>query len=393
MSAPDLLTIAADWSYWDAPPGGSIPRNIILPNNLRPDVVLVIQGVRRCGKSTLLGQLLGRYELDRRRCLFINFEDPRLAGGPDYTLLQSLVDAFEANKEAGPFTYFLDEIQHVAGWERWLRVQLDRPSERQFVVTGSNAHLLSGELASTLTGRHIAVELFPFDLQEARLAAPDLTLDTFLHEGGFPAPLGSDDGDLLRRGYFNDIVERDVRERVAARSTTPLRQLAQILFESAGSELSARRLAAALGVAPDTAALYIDAMQSAYMAFECPYFDWSERKRAVRNKKYYPIDTGLRRVASTRTGADRGKMLECATYIQLRRRFRDIYYWRDGGEVDFVVLDGDVPRPIQVSWDGPKERHHRALDAFYATHRQSTEALFITAESFEDPSSFPRPGA
>lgn len=383
MDASELLAVAADWSHWEAAPRDSVPRSVPTPAALRPDVALVIQGVRRCGKSTLLGQLIERYGLDRQRCLFANFEDPRLAGSLDHTLLDALVDAFESDRGPGEVTYFLDEIQHVEGWERWLRARLDRPKNRRFVVTGSNAHLLSGELSSSLTGRHLTVELFPFDLAEARIAVPGLPLTRFLEEGGFPAPLASPDGDMLRRAYFNDIVERDVREHVAARSTAPLRQLAQMLFESAGSELSARRTAAALGVAPDTAALYLAAMESAYLVFPCTYFAWSERKRAYRNKKYYPVDTGLRRIAVTRTGMDQGKMLECATFLELRRSFQSVHYWRGRGEVDFVVLVRGDPVPIQVSWTGPTERHHRALEDFYEAHPRSGEAIFVTAENFE----------
>jgi predicted AAA+ superfamily ATPase len=383
MDASELLAVARDWSPWGAPPRESVPRGIKLPEALSPGLALVIQGVRRCGKSTLLGQLIARYGLERDRCLFVNFEDPRLASALDHTLLEAYVSAFEGDRGRGGTTYFLDEIQHVDGWQRWLRSQLDRAGDRRFIVTGSNAHLLSGELASSLTGRHLSVELFPFDLGEVRLARPGTSLLDFLHDGGFPAPLGSADGDLLRRAYFNDIVERDVRERVAARSTGPLRQLAHMLFESAGAELSVRRLAAALGMAPDTTALYIGAMEDAYLAFPCPYFAWSERKRAVRNKKYYPVDTGLRRVAVTRTGEDRGKMLECATFLELRKAFRDVYYWRDLGEVDFVVLHNDDPVPIQVSWDGPTERHRKALDAFYEAYPRAREAVFVTAETFE----------
>lgn len=241
---------------------------------------------------------------------------------------------------------------------------------------------MSGELASTLTGRHLVVELFPFDFDEYRLKRPAALLLDFLTDGGFPAPLTSPDADRLRGAYFNDIVERDVRERVGARSSQPLRRLTQMLFESAGAELSLRRVAAALGVAGDTVALYVDAIENAYLAFACPYFAWSEKKRAVRNKKYYPVDTGLRRIAMTRTGSDRGKMLECATYLLLRRRHRDVYYWRGRGEIDFVVLQEGDPVPVQVSWDGPTERHHKALDEFYETHPRGREAVFVTAESF-----------
>jgi len=174
-----------------------------------------------------------------------------------------------------------------------------------------------------------------------------------------------------------------VRERVGARSSLPLRQLVQMVFESAGSELSVRRVAAGIGVASDTAALYLDATESAYLVFSCPYFAWSARQRSARNRKYYPVDTGLRRVAVTRTGEDRGKMLECATYIELRKRFREVFYWRDRGEVDFVVLHQGEALPVQVSWNGPEERHLKALDAFHEAHRGSHEAVFVTAESFE----------
>ena len=388
MPQSDLLQIARDWSYWDCEPPPSIPRRVDLPGELRPDLALVVQGVRRCGKSTLLGQLVERYALDRQRCLFMNFEDPRVAGSLDFELLQRLVDEFEASlcdraARNAPVAYFFDEIQHVDGWQRWLRSQIDRPSHRRFVVTGSNGRLLSGELGSSLTGRHLAVELFPFDLDEVRIKEPTMGVREYLHAGGFPAPLGSEDGDRTRRTYFNDIVERDVRERVSARSSAPLRRLGQMLFESAGSKLSMRRIAAALGIAPDTASLYVGALEDAYLVFSCPFFAWSERKRSIRNKKYYPVDTGLRRCVVTRTGKDLGKMLECATYLKLRRTTRDIYYWRGRGEVDFVVLVDGTPTPIQVSWEGPSERHMAALDEFYEAHPQANEAVTVTGESFE----------
>lgn len=383
MADSSILDIAGDWSFWDSPPPPTVPRLVRLPEALRPDLALVIQGVRRCGKTTLLAQLMEHYGLDRKRCIFVNFEDPRLAASLDHSVLDELVDAFETERGVKEPTYFLDEIQNVAGWQRWLRAQLDRPGARRFVITGSNGALLSGELGSKLTGRHLTIELFPFALGEARAAVPGLQLPAYLREGGFPAPLGTPDGDMLRRSYFNGIVERDVRARVGARSTAPLRQLAQMLFESAGSELSLRRVAAALGTAKDTASLYVEALESAYMIFACPYFAWSERKRSARSKKYYPVDTGLRRIAVTSTGDDRGKMLECATFLELKRTFRDVYYWRGQGEVDFVVVRAGDAVPIQVTWEAPAERHHRALDAFYEAHPRAAEAVYVTAETFE----------
>ncbi|HWL41904.1 MAG TPA: ATP-binding protein [Ilumatobacter sp.] len=385
MDRAELMAVVADWSYWDRPLPGSVPRQVDLPDVLSDSVALAVQGVRRCGKSTLLHQLVGHYRLDRGRCAFVNFEDPRLSNALSHELLDSIVAAFRAQHPDADRLYFMfDEIQEVAGWERWLRSQLDRPLGNVFVITGSNASLLSGELGSTLTGRHLTVELFPFDLLEARTHDPTLTVADYLHLGGFPEPLGRRDGDRLRRQYVHDIVERDVRERIGARSSLPIRQVVQMAYESAGSETSLRRVAGAVGIAVDTAAGYLEACEDAYLLFGVPFFAYSERKRAAYNRKYYPVDPGLRRVAVTRTGDDLGKALECATHTVLRRRHGEVYYWRGAGEVDFVVTDGDRETPVQVTWDGPQERHHRALEAFYEAFPRANEALIVTADTFAD---------
>lgn len=386
----NLLDIAKDWSPWGSPAPRSVPREVPLPKALTPGVALVVQGVRRCGKSTLLQQLVGHYGLDPARCAFLNFEDPRLSGALNWQTLDRLVADFRAHHgkarptKRAPLAFFLDEIQWVDGWQRWLRARLDRPDGCLFVVTGSNAQLLSGELGSTLTGRHLTVELAPFSLDEARRAKPRLSLQRWLERGGFPAPLTSVDGPALLRQYFSDIIERDVRERVGARSTVPLRALAQLIFESAGAELSMRRASAALGLATETAQQYVGAFEAAYLVSGCPFFAFSERQRAALNRKFYPVDTGLRRAVITQTGDDRGKHLECATFHALRRRFGAVSYWRGKGEVDFVVQREDgKPVPVQVSWKGPQERHHRALQAFYEQFPFAAEAVFVDAQNYE----------
>lgn len=364
----------------------SVPRQVELPDALSEGLALVIQGVRRSGKSTLLQQLPGRYGIDLTHCAFVNFEDPRLIRALTFETLEELVRRFrEIHPRAARLVFFLDEIQIVEGWQRWLRSKLDRPSGHLFVITGSNSQLLSGEFGSALTGRHLSVQLFPFDLDELRLFWPQASLEDYLQRGGFPEPLTltPSDSDRLLGQYFLDIVERDVRERVGARSALPVRQIAQMAFESAGSELSLRRVAAATGVAVETTGRYLAACEDAQLLFNCPFFAFSERKRASMNRKYYPVDTGLRRVVVTRSGADRGKMIECATHLALRRRYGQVFYWRERGEVDFVVREGDDIIPVQVTWEAPEPRHHAALDAFYERFPMAREPLFINAESFE----------
>ncbi|MBW2529450.1 MAG: ATP-binding protein [Deltaproteobacteria bacterium] len=385
MEDLDVLAIAEDWSFWDGQAADSVPRNIDLPKRLSDSTCLVVQGVRRCGKSTLLRQMLDRYRLDPKRCAFLNLEDPRLANALQFPLLEQLVREFRARHRRGKrLVYFLDEIQAVEGWERWLRSRLDRPDGSVFVITGSNSTLLSGELSTVLSGRHVTVELFPFDLQELRVLRANADLASYLRRGGFPEACKSPDGDRLLRQYFHDIVERDIRERVAARSSRPIRQVAQMAFESSGAEMSLRRVAGGVGVAVDTAGSYLEACESAYLLFSVPYFAFSERKRASRNRKYYPIDTGLRRLVVTRTGDDRGKALECATHLALRKRHGEVFYWRGKGEVDFVVREGDRIVPHQVTWSSLEPRHHAALEEFYERFPQADEAVVVTAESFDE---------
>jgi hypothetical protein len=155
--------------------------------------------------------------------------------------------------------------------------------------------------------------------------------------------LGTD----TRAPPLTHIVERDIRERIGARSALPIRQVVQMVFESAGSELSLRRLSAATGLAIETVGGYLEACEAAHLIFSCPFFAHSERKRASMNRKYYPVDPGLRRIAVSPTGRDRGKALECATYVALRRRYGEVYYWRGRGEVDFVLRGTVSSSPVR----------------------------------------------
>jgi uncharacterized protein len=379
-----IWRILEDWSFWEKPIPSSIPREVILPKNLSPKIALMIQGVRRSGKSTLLTQMLARYALDPKNCIFINFEDPRLSDLLTYELLEQIVKLCRARVSSGTKLYFfLDEIQVVEGWERWLHSKLERPKNDIFIVTGSNASLLSGELGSALTGRHIQVELFPFDYQEYAQTRKKASFKSFLMEGGFPGVLEYGEPEQLLQQYFIDIVEKDIRERVHAQSALPLKKLVKMVFESVGSEVSLRRLAGSSGLSVDTVGHYLNAAESAYLLFSCPYFAYSERQQSARPKKYYAIDTALRNSVITQTGRDIGKSFENAVFLKLRKMKKNIYYWRDEGEVDFVIQEGNQVTPYQVSWEGIQPRHEKALERFYARFPQANDPEYITQENSE----------
>jgi predicted AAA+ superfamily ATPase len=383
LSKEELFRILESWSFWGKTPPKSVPRNAATTCVLYPEVVNVITGVRRCGKSTLLQQLLKSNSIHPESAVFVNFEDPRLTQYLDHPLLEQIFELAEENEQR-PYTFFFDEIQHVVNWQKWINSSLGRRPEHTFVVTGSNSRLLGGELATSLTGRHLSTELFPFDLDEFRKLHPRGSLRSYLKKGGFPDALKIADPERLLQQYFHDIIERDVRERVSAKSSRPLVAVAQIVFESVGSETSLRRIAGALQLSPETVSAYLQACEDAYLVFSCPYFAYSEAKRTRRNKKYYAIDTALRRAVTTKLGADLRKDFENLVYLTLRKKTTEVFYWRGKAEVDFVVNTASGVTPFQVTFGRPRKGHEKGLREFYEQFPHAAEAIYVTPGTFEE---------
>ncbi len=379
-----LKSIIIDWSFWTTPPPSGLTRMVRLPVSLHVDLALIIQGVRRCGKSTLLTQLPLRYNLPLTQCYYCNFEDPRLMNDLDHHLLDRIVSL--ARKEFPPEIpcyFFFDEIQNVAGWEKWLHTQFERPKNNYYVLTGSNSQLLSGEFGTALTGRHITVELFPFSFAEYQALCPEKNLEDYLLSGGFPRPIFFDHPYQLLQEYFNDIILRDVLKRVHARSPDAIKQVAKMTFDSCGSELSYRKIAAVTGLTVDTVKTYLEACEQAYLLFACPFFAFSEKKQLAKQKKYYPIDTGLRYAVTNTTGRDYGKSLELLVYLRLKQTHDKVFYWQEihRGEVDFIAVRGNQITPVQVTWESVQPRHEKALIHFYEAYPEAAEAVLITREN------------
>lgn len=387
LSEHALKTVLDEWSFHTHQPKHGLTRQVKLPARLQADLVLLIQGVRRSGKSTLLTQLPKHYDLPWTHCYFCNFEDPRLLDCLNFTLLEQIVaQVRRQHKSQEKCYFFFDEIQHVDGWEKWLHVQLERPKNNFFVLTGSNSCLLSGEFATALTGRHITLELFPFSFMEYQALFPEKKLTDYLISGGFPRPLSFEHPYQLLQEYFNDIIYRDVVKRVNARAPDSIKQVVKMAFETCGSELSFRKIGAVTGLSVDTVKSYLEAAEYAYLLFACPYFSFSEKKRLARQKKYYPIDTGLRHAITNTFHRDFGKSLESLIFLQLKKHHENVYSWQEPGmgEVDFVAIQGTTITPYQVTWETLEPRHEKALSKFYEHYPQANEAVLITKDNAID---------
>ncbi len=326
-----------------------------------PDIrthALVVSGIRRCGKSTLLHQYVRHLG---EAFFYFNFEDIRLSGfeAADYRLLDSLIDA------AGVSTLFLDEVQTAPEWDRFVRHALD--TGRRVILTGSNASLLSRELGSSLTGRHLQEELFPFSWAEychfRNVNPSGAALERYLAEGGFPEFLKTGNPEILRQ-LQQDILARDISVRFNLRDDRALRTLYLWLVSNVGNLMTPSRLTGVVGVkSPTTVLEYLSHLEAAWMIHTVPRFAWSVKARSLAPKKVYAADPGFVHTSSLSTTPDRGRLLENIVYLELRRRTASIFYLAEGNtECDFVV----APKRgsaicIQVCWMLTSENETREI--------------------------------
>ncbi|ANH79698.1 AAA family ATPase [Niabella ginsenosidivorans] len=302
---------------------------------------LIITGIRRCGKSTLLLQLL-------KNCFdtafYLHFEDPRLAGFEknDFARLESEI------KKRKPEVLFFDEIQIMDQWEFFIRHLLDQ--HYKIVITGSNATLLSRELGTRLTGRHLSVELFPFSYNEflafKKLKNTIGSSRQYLLQGGFPEYIKAANGFILNQ-LLEDILYRDIAVRYGVRDVRSLKQLAVYLISNIGKPVSANNLKSLFAIkATSTILEYFSYLENAYIVQFLPMFSHSVKKQVRNMKKVYTIDPGMFTENSIVFTDENGRSLENAVYLHLRRKYKELYYFTEKGECDFIAMEKGRPKEV-----------------------------------------------
>lgn len=327
---------------------------------------LIISGVRRCGKSTLLMQMMN--VMDNEPKLFLNFESPQLY---DFSLLDfSRLDNIIAQQ--GARILFFDELQLVQGWEMYVRQKLDEGFK--VIITGSNASLLSKELGTRLTGRHISQELFPFSYSEF-LSFRDLTpsaesLKTYMQTGGFPEFVKTGDEEQLA-ALFDDVLIRDIVTRYGIKDIKSLHRLASYLFSNIGNRITATKLKQPLSIgATSTILSWFSHLELSYLVSFLPMFSHSTKAQLINPRKVYAIDLGLVNVISNTMTEDLGRKLENLIFLHLRRRFTELYYFDEKGECDFVAMkNGVVTELVQVCYELTPDNLKRELNGLLQAMR------------------------
>lgn len=357
--------------------------------------IIVITGLRRVGKSTLLAQIARKFL--KNSFYFVNFEDERLLNFQvaDFDLLhETLISLFGEKK-----VFLFDEIQNVPEWERFVRRLHDQGYK--FIVTGSNASLLSQELGTRLTGRSLRVDLFPFSFREflefKQAKIPDLKILTirqkgnlqklvneYLVSGGIPDALKYPELSI-HKTLYDDVLFRDIATRHKLENIKSLQELAFYLISNISSLVSFNKLKGLLKLGSvNTVISYIGYLENSWLFSTINKYAYSVKEQQIAAKKLYCIDTGLATSVGFSFSKNKGKLMENAVYLQLRRKYQDIYYYKTNqdGEVDFFLPKEEMLIQVAQKFDMP-EMQEREQGALIASRKELKKAkrLVIVTES------------
>jgi uncharacterized protein len=278
-----------------------------------------------------------------------------------------------------------DEIQIVPEWERYTRQKLDE--DYKLVITGSNASLLSRELGTRLTGRHITKELFPFSYHEfcafKGLSYDKASVLSYLESGGFPEYLKQGIPEILNQ-LFEDILIRDIAVRYSIRDVKTLQRLAFYLLSNVSKLITGNRLKTLFEIGSTSTVMeYLSHFEYSYLLQFVPKFSYSLRKQIANPRKVYAIDTGLINVNSGSFTEDNGRKFENLVYLYLRQKHKEIYYFAEKGECDFVVMNNDkLVVAVQVCFELNPDNMARELDGIIEalTFFKADEGFIVTLD-------------
>ncbi|MCK5625200.1 ATP-binding protein [Candidatus Pacearchaeota archaeon] len=354
-----------------------VERDKLKDTHISKSFARIISGIRRCGKSTLLIQLMKK----EKKVYYLNLSDPRLQGFEFKHFMLADEIFKELFGEKG--VYFFDEIQEISEWEKYIRFLVDNKSK--VVLTGSNASMLSKELGTKLTGRHLTTELFPFSYKEflifTKLKPEIKSYKKYFQKGGFPEYLENDLDEILHE-LLKDVVIRDVAIRHNIKNLNNLNKLVNYLITNVGKEFSYNSLKKIIHIASvQTVIDFISYLEDSYLVFTLPKFDYSFKKQQVAPKKIYSIDNGLSNANSISFSKDVGKMLENQVFLELKRKGGELFYFQEKGECDFLVKEKNkITKAIQVCYELNDENINREVDGILEAVKKFKlkEALIIT---------------
>lgn len=369
-------------------------------NFLKVREVIILKGIRRSGKSTIIYQIVNfliNNKVNPKNIFYFNFDQP--LDNNNIEIMDSLLNNYlEENNPKGKIYFFLDEIQNIDSWEKWIKKEYDLKEKRiKFIITGSNNSLLSNKIATVLTGRTISIDIFPLYFLEYLLFNNykyyDLDLDSnkvkyhlnhFLKKGGFPEVVLEKDEYINKKRlleYFENILLRDIITIREIKETKKLKELAHYLITNNSSQITYSKLSQIFGLSKSTIKEYISYIDQSFLISEVNFYSYSLKKSIgiQKPKKIYCIDNGLREAVSFKFWDDNSKLVENLVYVDLLRRGLDIYYWFSKNEIDFVVSKNNKLTLINVCYsDKIPDRELKGFFEFEKEYKNIDKKIIIT---------------
>ena len=348
------------------------------------NLIKVITGIRRCGKSTLLEEFMNellKEGVATENIIFLNFEERENLHLTEWTILyDEIIEKVNPNNK---YYIFLDEVQLINDFERLVN-SLFTKKNIDLYITGSNAYLLSSELATLLAGRYIAINLQPYSFKEYASAYSeekntDRLFRKYINESCFPeaVTLSKNDVNLVNdylQSIYDTVIIKDISQRHSLRNVDNLHRIVSFLFDSVGSYVSPTNIAAQLNhnsqkkISHNTIIKYLDFLTQSYILYAAPRYDIKGKELLSTNGKYYVVDLGLKNITSTnKYEADLGRKLENIVYFELFRRGGKVYVGKHNDrEIDFVVQKANNEREYyQVAYTVNDEKtFNREISAF-----------------------------
>lgn len=392
LSKDEILEVLTTWNYWDSP----LPKTVKRPayeqeiaRKAKTGEIVILKGVRRSGKSTLLINEIKRLtaEVDIRNILYVNFEDPRLIRHLNVELMEAIKETYlEFIQPSGKPYFFFDEVQNLPAWEKWILKEYATRSAHIY-VTGSSSSLLSREIGTALSGRYLDVTVLPLSFREylhfndfivtgkqdrvRKKTDLNRAFRDYLVHGGFPKLTELQDRESkqdLLKNYFDSILLRDIVSRHNFSNYRALEEMAVFLLSHNSTLSSTNKLKNLLGVSFVKARDYITMLEESCLIFQLSRFSWSLKKQLANARKFYAIDVGLANRVSFQVGSRQGQNLENIVFLELIRRGHEVYYYRSQNdhEIDFLIKQGrQLSQLIQVSYSLQDEQtRKRELNAF-----------------------------
>ncbi len=375
-----MLEVLKKWNLWEKKIDTGIKRKEYvrkIHSFMQRKEILVLKGIRRSGKSTIMKQLMAelvRKGIKKKSILYLNLEDYNFSGSLKIPLFEEALAAYRSYaKNKGKVYFFIDEAQKIPDWEKWIRTKYDIGDNIKFIISGSSASLLSKELSALLTGRNISFKIMPLSFKEFLMFNEKGKLNEYLLYGGFPEVVlekSEEKKTIILQQYFEDIIHKDIIDRYNIRNPKQLLDIARYLISNAGAKASVNKLGKVFGLSKDTISAYIGYMIDAFLLLEVTAFSYSAKIKHDVSKlpKLYAIDNGLINAVNVKYAKERWRLHENAVLAKLASEFDEVSYWADtGSEVDFIAGN----RSINVTaTDKIPEREFRGLEEFGKTHLQ-----------------------